>query len=236
MKRFICIICMTMVLPLSLSACFFAKTDSKNPLVGKNKNERIIRALERTYPGRKFHIVKKWGFHLKGNDVYAVCADENGIKFKIDDILYNSRYHFECCDNYSTELLKKQGFPQKVHKIANDNGYGFEYEEENGYIGIRVNIDSGFVDIDKILQTMDEIFSCVDDVPRVGDFDTMFSTGELNYYSDPSIGYVGCQFISSKDDLSIAPMRFNEISLSTKQKKAIIQKALNDSYKVNATL
>lgn len=228
---------MAMVLPLSLSGCFFAKTDSKNPLVGKNKNERIILALERTYPGRKFHIVKKWGFHLKGNDVYAVCSDENGIKFKVDTIAHNSKYHFMCLDNYSIELLKKQGFPQKVHKIANDHGYGFGYDEENGYIAIRVNIDSGFVDIDKILQTMDEIFACVDDAPQINSITSSdFSTGELNYYSRPWMRCICCDFFSQKGDLESAVFGLRKADSSSEEKEAILRTALEESYKFNETL
>ena len=80
---------------LSLSLVFMVSgchSDKDNPLHGKDTDERIVMCLENAYPEHNFKVVKS--FDKQKNE--GLFEDENGISFKVRDLIYNNTYHFGC--------------------------------------------------------------------------------------------------------------------------------------------
>ena len=126
MKKFI-IGMMCIVICITSYSCVFR--DKNNPLSGKSTEERTIMALEKAYPGHKFKMVKK--FDTYNGNYYGVFKDENGLKFKVDNIIYNNIYHFGCEDEYLVEILKQEDFIEIASKIARKYGYTMKIDDEN---------------------------------------------------------------------------------------------------------
>ena len=80
------------------------QSDKDNPLHGKDTDERIVMCLENAYPEHNFKVVKS--FDKQKNE--GIFEDENGLEFKVRDLIYNNTYHFGCRDEYLSTILKNE--------------------------------------------------------------------------------------------------------------------------------
>lgn len=81
-KKMVSII-LSLSLILVISGC---QSGKDNPLHGKNTDERIVMCLENAYPEHNFKVVKS--FDKQRNE--GLFEDENGIRFKVRDLLYDN--------------------------------------------------------------------------------------------------------------------------------------------------
>lgn len=222
-KRILLFLSMT-VFMLSLTGCGILETGqtmvktwietietrATSPLRGKSTEERILMALEEAYPENDFTIVEPYEDH--GDDYYAVCADENGLEFRVDTVGYDNTYHFDCSDAYLQEVLVEQGFVEKAIQIANDNGYEVEYDSQQDYIDIIINISNGDIDLNNAAQTILSILNSPKSIPEHLTPDTGFSTGEVHFYTRHKFDGIGYIMVSDSKDvyLSGGYIRFNE--------------------------
>lgn len=188
MKKFI-IGMMCIVICITSYSCVFR--DKNNPLSGKSTEERTIMALEKAYPGHKFKMVKK--FDTYNGNYYGVFKDENGLKFKVDNIIYDNIYHFGCEDEYLVEILKQEDFIEIASKIARKYGYTMKIDDENKTVDVSIPYSDN-VTAEHVATVMKEILNSVD-VPEMYIENEEFSTGEVNYYSSSKMRSIGYEFV-----------------------------------------
>lgn len=208
---------------LSVTACspmgiFFdimdCITDNDNPLSGKSTDERIIMSLEDTYPEHTFSVINSFD-NEKGEGFFS---DENGIQFRVHNLIYNNTYHFGCEDDYLATILNSQNYIKQASDIATKYGYVLAYDEENERVSIQFAEDIQQTDDFSYYAKMVYEILNVADTPTVIDPDTEFSTGEVNYYSRPCMGTLLCDitYDTFKSSLRIS---FEDKDLSEKQIK-----------------
>lgn len=229
MKKMCIFFASLLVLLGALSGCgiFY---DEDNPLSGKNTDERIIMALEKAYPGHDFKTVKEYGKH--GGKYYAVCADENGLEFRVRNIIYDNAYHFGCHDEYMQEVLERQSYVEKATEIAEGRGYRLKYDKVNGFVSLIIYVASpdDSVDVNDIAQTLKDILNSVE-TPKLVIGDETFSTGEINYYTESYMRNITYEFFSHDDDmLSIGSVTFEEKDCNIEELLPDIQAELNWAY------
>lgn len=196
---------------LSITACSPIKTflhisdyftDSNNPLNGKGTDERIIMSLEDTYPEHTFSVKDSFDTE-KGEGFFT---DENGIQFRVHNLIYNNTYHFGCEDDYLETILNNQNYIRQASDIATKYGFILEHDEENEGISIKLAEDIQQTDdFSSYAKMVHEILN-IADTPTVIDPDTEFSTGEVNYYSRPCMSTLLCDitYDSSKTSLRVS--------------------------------
>ena len=203
---------------LSLSLVFMVSgchSDKDNPLHGKDTDERIVMCLENAYPEHNFKVVKS--FDKQKNE--GLFEDENGISFKVRDLIYNNTYHFGCEDDYLATILNEQNYISQASDIATKYGYALAYDEENEIVSIQYAEDFQQTDDFSYYSKMVYEILNVVEIPTVVDPDTEFSTGEVNYYSRPCMGTLLCDitYHTSKTSLRIS---FEDKDLSEEQIQA----------------
>ena len=186
---------MCMMICFIMSACGLGMNSKDNPLSGKSTEERMIMALEQAYPGSNFEVAKKYGEY--DGWYYAEFHDENGLKFKVDNVIYNNHYHFGCYDEYMVEILNQQNFLEKATKIANKYGYTLDYDNENKVANVVIPYSEA-VTAGHVAAVMKEILHTVN-VPEMYIANEEFSTGEVNYYSQSKMREVGYVFTSGDE-------------------------------------
>ncbi|MEF9939125.1 MAG: hypothetical protein RR768_03255 [Clostridium sp.] len=203
----------------------------KNPLSGKTTDERIIMSLENTYPEHNFTIVKSYA--KNEGHYYGICKDEDGLEFRVDSFIYNNAYHFGCHDEYLKEVLLKQDYLKKAETIALKNGYGFEYDGENDFAQIIINLDETDIDITNIAQTLLDILNSVTNIPLIEISDDEFSTNEVKYFTKPRLYTLGFAFQSEKynEELSGDGVNLGEQNSSITNMTERIEKRLQESLK-----
>ena len=112
-------------------------TDNDNPLSGKSTDERIIMSLEDTYPEHTFSAINSFD-NDKGEGSFS---DENGIEFRVHNLIYNNAYHFGCEDDYLETILNEQNYISQASDIATKYGYVLAYDEENEIVSIQYSAD-----------------------------------------------------------------------------------------------
>ena len=195
----------------------------KESFAGANRDQRIIMALEKTYPEHAFQIVKPYNKY-NGN-YYAVYADEKGLQFKVHTIVYDNRYHFGCYDEYLLEILKKDNFINKADEIAKKHGYVIDYDEDNQTLSLEIDVENA-VDISDVTETLVEILNAVPTIPKIEYPDTTFSTGVENYYSIPEMYKLLYHFVTEKINI----VGIGDISIDQKEEKAHLEQAVMEAY------
>lgn len=217
-----------------LSGCGIFR-DEDNPLSGKSTDERIIMALEKAYPEHDFKTVEEYGKH--GGEYYAVCADENGLEFRVDTILYDNTYHFGCYDEYLKKVLMAQDFVGKMERIASDNGYSVEINADSQEPLLMVDINIDGLTADQVTETLLEILNCADYIPKYKVEDVEFSTEEIKYFSNPKMYNILCWFYSDQNGkLSIGSLEFNERNKTVNELKGEIESDLLKAYEIDDSM
>lgn len=208
---------------IALGGCVFNSED--NPLNGKSTDDRIVIALEKTYPEHVFDTVKKYAKY--NGKYYSVCEDENGVQFKVDHIIYDNRYHFGCYDEYLLELLKQQNFLNLATNIASQYDCTVDYSENGMSIIIPLsNNMSAF----QVAEMMKKIVNSVQ-TPSMYIGNEEFSTGEVNYYTISDLRAIGYTFITSDENwVAAGSVGFEEKDLSTETLSKEIEIRLNEAY------
>lgn len=176
-----------LLIGIYMAGCRSVSSDPDNPLNGKNTDERIIICLEKTYPKQKFSVISPFD-EKKGTGTYT---DEDGIEFEVHDILYNNKYHFGCRDEYLSTLLKKQNYQEKAENIVKGYEQSISFDEE--YTVVEITLDesseTALTDVAKMIL---EILNSVDIPETVYPMNQEFSTGEVNYFTQPTWGILQC--------------------------------------------
>lgn len=164
------------------------QSDKDNPLHGKDTDERIVMYLENAYPEHNFKVVKS--FDKQKNE--GIFEDENGLEFKVRDLIYNNTYHFGCRDEYLSTILKNEDFFEKTKKVVEEKyGQKLVYNKNNMSIDI-IYDDNNQITTDEISQLIQEVLNIVD-TPKVKyPADREFSTNVVNYYTLPALGVLQC--------------------------------------------
>lgn len=177
---------------LSLSLVFMVSgchSDKDNPLHGKDTDERIVMCLENAYPEYNFKVVKS--FDKQKNE--GLFEDENGISFKVRDLLYDNIYHFGCCDEYLATILEKQDFFNKAKIIVEDKyQQKFTYDEDTMVIEIIYDDTNNQITTNEISQMISEVLNMADAPKVIYPDNQEFSTGVVNYYILPTFGILQC--------------------------------------------
>lgn len=215
------------VLLTTLTGCI-GNEDSDNPLTGKDTDERMVMSLEKTYPEHDFKTVKKYDKY--DGEYYAICADENGLEFKVHTIIYNNIYHFGCSDEYLKEVLKKQGFMEKMEKIANDYGYEIEIDSDYQEPDLVINIDRDDFSVDNVTEMLLEIVNSVEYIPEHNVTDEVFSTGEVKYFSNPDM-YMYWLRSGKNGNLYVGGIEFNDRNKTPDELKSMVESDLAKAYK-----
>lgn len=200
----------------------------KNPLSGKNTDERILMCLEETYPEHKFSAETSFD---KSKD-FGIFQDENGLEFKVHGLVYDNTYHFGCENDYLATILQNENYVDKATEIAQRYGYVFEYDAENETTALTQENENnsenengleGFesekpadVAFDEASKMILEILNVADSPKVVDPEDTGFSTGEVNFYSFPCMSVLGCD-ISYKGSSTYVRFSFEDKNLSEDQ-------------------
>lgn len=194
--------------------------DSDNPLSGKDTNERIVMCLEETYPEHEFSVVESFD---KTADKGVFC-DENGIEFSVHTLLYDNIYHFGCEDDYLAVLLKERSYFDELAAITEKYGYIADIDYVNESVWIEPAV-SNTVDLDFVqyASMVHEILNAVETPRVIFPEETGFSTGEVNYYTQPCFGSVMCA-ISYNNVSTAVVFRFEDKDVSVEQ----LQKRFED--------
>ena len=176
---------------LSLSLVFMVsgcQSDKDNPLHGKDTDERIVMCLENAYPEHNFKVVKS--FDKQKNE--GIFEDENGLEFKVRDLIYNNTYHFGCRDEYLSTILKNENFFEKAEKVVEEK-YGQKLVHNENTMSIDIIYDdNNQITTDEISQLVQEVLNIVD-TPKVKyPAEREFSTNVVNYYTLPALGVLQC--------------------------------------------
>lgn len=187
MKRIIGGLIMIMLISL-LSGCGLKKANADNALTGKDTDQRIIMCLQNAYPDHEFKVVKS--FEKQKNE--GIFEDENGLEFKVRDLIYNNTYHFGCRDEYLSTILKNEDFFEKAKKVVEEKyGQKLVYNKNTMSIDI-IYDDNNQITTDEISQLVQEVLNIVD-TPKVKyPADREFSTNVVNYYTLPALGVLQC--------------------------------------------
>ena len=187
MKRIIGGLIMVMLISL-LSGCGLKKANADNALTGKDTDQRIIMCLQNAYPDHEFKVVKS--FEKQKNE--GIFEDENGLEFKVRDLIYNNTYHFGCRDEYLSTILKNEDFFEKAKKVVEEKyGQKLVYNKNTMSIDI-IYDDNNQITTDEISQLVQEVLNIVD-TPKVKyPADREFSTNVVNYYTLPALGVLQC--------------------------------------------
>lgn len=178
---------LVLLIGIYMAGCRSVSNNQDNPLNGKNTDERIIMCLEKTYPEQKFNVMSPFD-EKKGTGTYT---DEAGIEFEVHDILYNNKYHFGCRDEYLSTLLKKQNYQEKAENIVKKYKQSLSFDEEYTVVDITLDENSETVLADAAKMIL-EILNSVD-IPEVEyPMNQEFSTGEVNYFTQPTWGILQC--------------------------------------------
>lgn len=170
---------------LGLSGCQSVKD---NPLYRKNTDERIVMCLEKAYPEHNFKMVKS--FDKQKNE--GPFEDENGISFKVRDLLYDNMYHFGCRDEYLSTIIKNEDFFEKAKKVVErEYGQKFVYNENTMVIEI-IYDDNNHITINEISQLLKEVLSIADTSKINYPTEREFSTNVVNYYTLPALSVIQC--------------------------------------------
>ncbi|MSR94143.1 hypothetical protein FYJ34_07700 [Clostridiaceae bacterium 68-1-5] len=180
--RKIMLLCIILCCFLLMAAC--GKDKQKNPIYSKDTNERIIMSLEKTYPENKFTVIKAYDEY--DGQYYAVCSDENGLEFRVDTIVYDNTYHFGCKDEYLFQCLQQKEYVEKAKKSAESQGYSVEYDAANRNLTLMIDINKESTS-EEVADEIYEIIHGVKDLPKTIYPNTGFTTGEVNYYSEPKM-------------------------------------------------
>lgn len=177
MKRIIGGLIMVMLISL-LSGCGLKKANADNALTGKDTDQRVILCLQNAYPDHEFKVVKS--FDKQKNE--GIFEDENGLEFKVRDLIYNNTYHFGCRDEYLSTILKNEDFFEKAKKVVEEKyGQKLVYNKNTMSIDI-IYDDNNQITTDEISQLVQEVLNIVD-TPKVKyPADREFSTNVVNYY------------------------------------------------------
>ena len=195
----------------------------KESFAGKNRDERIIMSLEKTYPEHTFQIVKSYDKYY-GN-YYALCEDETGLQFKVHTIVYDNRYHFGCYDEYLLEILQKDNFINKADEIAKKHGYVIDYDEDNQTLSLEIDVENA-VDTSDVAETLVEILNATPTLPKIEYPDTTFSTGVENYYSEPEMYKLLYEFVTEKINI----VGIGDVPINQKEEKTTIEQAVMEAY------
>ena len=187
MKRIIGGLIMVMLISL-LSGCGLKKANADNALTGKDTDQRVILCLQNAYPDHEFKVVKS--FDKQKNE--GIFEDENGLEFKVRDLIYNNTYHFGCRDEYLSTILKNEDFFEKAKKVVEEKyGQKLVYNKNTMSIDI-IYDDNNQITTDEISQLVQEVLNIVD-TPKVKyPADREFSTNVVNYYTLPALGMLQC--------------------------------------------
>lgn len=186
MKKFI--LGLVAIMLISLFSSCGLKRDEDNPLSGKDTDKRILMCLNKAYPEHNFKAVKS--FDRQKNE--GMIEDENGIKFKVRDLIYDNIYHFACRDEYLAIILKKEDFFKKAKKIVVEKyGQKFIYDESVMAIEI-IYDDNNKITTDKISQMIIEVLNIAKTPKLIYPENQEFSTGVVNYYTLPALGVLQC--------------------------------------------
>ena len=79
-------------------------------------------------------------------------SDENGIEFRVHNLIYNNTYHFGCEDDYLATILNEQNYISQASDIATKYGYALTYDEENEIVSIQYAEDFQQTDDFHIIQ------------------------------------------------------------------------------------
>lgn len=230
MKKRSIVVISLIVLLAALTGCI-GKEDSDNPLTGKDTDERIVMSLEAAYPEHDFKTIKKYDKY--DGEYYAICADENGLEFRVDTIIYDNTYHFGCYDEYLKTVVESQDFYNKATEIASVNGYAFEKDFDSGDSELIINIDCNDVDTNKVANTILDILNCIDEVPEYVATPVEFSTGEVKYFTNPKMYKILYWFCSGDDEwLLPGSVEFNERNSSIDKVKKDIDEKLQKAYEM----
>ena len=217
MKKFYCILICGFII-FNILGCA-----EKGSFAGKNRDERIIMSLEKTYPEHTFQIVKPYNKY-DGN-YYAVCEDEKGLQFKVHTIVYDNRYHFGCYDEYLLEILQKDNFINKADEIAKKHGYVIDYDEDNQTLSLEIDVENA-VDTSDVAETLVEILNATPTLPKIEYPDTTFSTGVENYYSEPEMYKLLYEFVTEKINI----VGIGDVPINQKEEKTTIEQAVMEAY------
>ena len=122
-----------------------------------------------------------------------IFEDENGISFKVRDLLYDNIYHFGCCDEYLAIILEKQDFFNKAKIIVEDKyQQKFTYDEDTMAIEIIYDDTNNQITTNEISQMISEVLNMADAPEVIYPDNQEFSTGVVNYYTLPTFGMLQC--------------------------------------------
>ena len=235
LKRYGKILFLTLGIVMILSGCSAIRqmagsvlqpSGEKNPLSGKNTDERILMCLEETYPEHEFSVERSFD---KSKDC-GVFQDENGLKFRVHQLVYDNLYHFGCEDDYLETILQNENYVELATEIAQRYGYVFEYDAENESASLKSETGNhneyeaeapkteeqanpAFEEASKMIL---EILNVADSPKVVDPEETGFSTGEVNFYSFPCMSVLGCD-ISYKGSSTYVRFSFEDKNLSEDQ-------------------
>lgn len=198
-------------------------SSSDNPLSGKDTDERIIMCLEEQYPEHDFSVVESFD---KENGA-GIFQDEQGIEFRVHNLVYDNIYHFGCDNDYLAELLKTQDYFDSLEKISSKYGYILSVDEINENVGFDTenhNLEDN--DFTGYVAMIREILNSVDMPETVYPADMGFSTGEVNYYTRPCFGSIMCK-ISYQEHSRLVIFRFGDEDLPEER---LVNRFRNDSY------
>lgn len=123
----------------------------------------------------------------------GLFEDENGISFKVRDLLYDNIYHFGCCDEYLATILEKQDFFNKAKIIVEDKyQQKFTYDEDTMVIEIIYDDTNNQITTNEISQMISEVLNMADAPKVIYPDNQEFSTGVVNYYTLPTFGMLQC--------------------------------------------
>ncbi len=210
------------------------RNGTPNPLATLDTEERIVLSLEKTYPGHKFKVLKKLDTY--DGEYYSLCEDENGLKFKVDYISFNSLYHFSCEDEYIREILFKQDFLGKAKKIAKREGYRVKYDSDNEMISLEVDFNNGDVDIENVAKTVCEIVNIAKGIPKYHTEDMTFSTRELKYVTLPKMHRFACDFYFEDKYLNSFTVGFSNEEVEVEEVLLKVEEGLKGAKRVKQTI
>ena len=121
-----------------------------------------------------------------------IFEDENGISFKVRDLIYNNTYHFGCRDEYLSTILKNENFFEKAEKVVEEK-YGQKLVHSENTMSIDIIYDdNNQITTDEISQLVQEVLNIVN-TPKVKyPAEREFSTNVVNYYTLPALGVLQC--------------------------------------------
>lgn len=184
-----------------MAGCESIGKKQDNPLDGKNTDERVIMCLKQTYPQNSFRVITPFD----KNKNHGIYADEEGVEFKVHNILYDNFYHFGCTDEYLATLLKEQHYQEKAEIIVEKYGQQSRFDDEYSIIDITLdeNNPAAFTDMAKMIL---EVLNSVT-IPKLEyPMNQEFSTGEVNYFSKPTWGIL--QIHLEREEITVCEQFF----------------------------